>query len=378
MGGLQREFRLEPKHWTQEAVSALETWSWEMNNGDFKRRGGLRASAASVPPPRAPSKKLKQWLRLGIPDSSKRQVWAAASGARALCGTSPDATYSAWHAALGAWHLRCLRAAFGPRGPPACFAREMSELGAPLFAEAAVKPPRSCPEAAEMEGGLGLGQPAYSASRASLEAFVPFISVLSTAGVTAALRTLWVLRTLHPFSECSFCPLIPVLVCLALLFCEEPETLAIASSVLQRSSAERRWNPNRLYLATSLDQANRAARHLVLVLRRHEKSLLRHLEVSLAVDIHEHAACWLADGLASAGLPLRYLLRLHSVLFVEGSKVFVRACLALVRARKVELKACRTIDEANAILKQLGSFLSDDGEGRDALINSAYKALLVN
>eukprot|EP00928_Gymnodinium_smaydae_P063147 TRINITY_DN46819_c0_g1_i1.p1 TRINITY_DN46819_c0_g1~~TRINITY_DN46819_c0_g1_i1.p1 ORF type:complete len:629 (+),score=50.79 TRINITY_DN46819_c0_g1_i1:112-1998(+) len=263
----------------------------------------------------------KTWLWRGVPDHWKELVWAAACGARSVGVGGAAKLYD-----------RRLLAAFGEH-VPSRFER--------------------CPT---------FGEESHTHSvKQNFTQCVPFYDLLNEEGWHAAARILWCISQ-EWGSQIEFCPVLPVLVCLLLVFCSsEGAAYAIVESVLahaeqdllKRESTDS-WGQHFgdlipfPYLPLSREEWGGVAKRAVALIAQHMPAEVDHLR-ALDMDLEEIVLLSLQDGLAWR-LPFRAVCRMYGVFLAKGSEVFVQHLVALWLHMRRELGEAPSREVATTLL----------------------------
>jgi len=168
----------------------------------------------------------------------------------------------------------------------------------------------------------------------------------------------------------EFCPFLPNLFATLLGFFSEAETMLIVSRMLQEV-VDDAHNPNPKLLLR-LEVMNKQAKLFIREGRKRQnvEEAFKHLE-HLDVDLHAAAVFLLHDGLAHT-LPFRALCRVVGSTLVEGNGAILRYGMALVKLRTPDILKCRSKEEAEAMLRSLGSSLANEPHAIDGLTKVAY------
>eukprot|EP00727_Mastigamoeba_balamuthi_P001506 m51a1_g11352 hypothetical protein (1051) ;mRNA; r:15935-22059 len=238
-------------------------------------------NAAAVPdsPARA-SRVLKALIRRGVPDSLRRVVWAAVTGARGSLDSAPRL------------YDRDIRSTFGHRGPPKFIASP------PLF------------------GGV----------------FAPSSHFVSSNAVDAAKRILCTIAS--TVSSVGYCPRIPDLLLALLGFMPEKEAYVTMLEVLKRSESDRRWNMDSRGLSVACCTFDALLARQMPALHKKGKEV--------GVKWFELAHQWFARMFVDT-LPYSIVLRVVDCYLNEGTKIFYRVGLALLRNARQALLAPRGV-----------------------------------
>jgi len=305
-------------------------------------------------------------LRQGVPDRWKAFAWLHASGATSLARDLGAGGIDE----LRPWYERQVAGTFGEDLAPKAFA-EGPAGRAPLFDGRATLP-----------GGID-GLDEFMKPSATLESAWPaLVGTLTSAGVSAAKRILWVLNWLW-HGQARLCPWVAPLVLMLLLFCEEHEVCAALHCTMQRAVQvpERAAGDQpraRAFLFTD-DRDLHSGTHQFLSLAKAcggapARALARL--TALGVDLPALVAGLLQDCLASR-LPPRVFLRLVGPLLCEGWKAPARVLLALLSNAAPFITQC---PDAAAALRMLGckTFATPTrgGAALDTLMREAFEARL--
>jgi len=238
----------------------------------------------------------------GTPDAWKAVVWTA------VCGGGGGGSTPKFSRAVAERYERALANAFGDRVPRA-FER--------------------CPS---FDGGRG---------KAALQ------------------RLLWCCSQLWS-SQLEFCPVLPVVCVLLLVFCEsEAAAYSVVSALItkavddwSRRDFAKDWEKDLLspfpVLPLSLRHWAEVASRVVRLLDFVMPDACKHLR-SLGVDLEDVTMRALSDGLASQ-LPFRAVCRAYGAFLAEGMEVFVRWLVVLWRRRRKRLLACVDREDAVRVL----------------------------
>eukprot|EP00929_Paragymnodinium_shiwhaense_P041730 TRINITY_DN21673_c0_g1_i1.p1 TRINITY_DN21673_c0_g1~~TRINITY_DN21673_c0_g1_i1.p1 ORF type:complete len:657 (+),score=121.86 TRINITY_DN21673_c0_g1_i1:61-2031(+) len=257
---------------------------------------------------------LRLWM--GVPDNLKTRVWTAFSGVSE--GASPVKTQEA----AEEHYERALRNTFGEQVPK-------SFDQCPTF-WGAVK----------------------GASRRDLVGSVPFIDLLSKKGLTAAHRILWCLSERNGH-DVEYCPVIPVLVCLLLVFLPTEALVYRVVDVLLTRAAEAVEDTRRrhafLFLPLTRAQWNKCGRRVVKLAESQMPDDEMQRLKEMGVDLHEVAVRGLEQSLAWQ-LPFRALCRAYGSFISEGVEVFARYLVALWINRQRKLWDAHDKEAAEGLL----------------------------
>jgi len=270
----------------------------------------------------------------GVPDALKKLIWPLAIGAaESFEGKTinPDEIYK-----------RLLARAFGDIVP------DIFKGKVPTFAN----------------GMRGIKRPLL------LDDVVTHLHVLNNDGKTALKRLLWCVSLLHTDSEVDYCPMLPNLIGVLLVFFQEAQAMVIVEQLFDlRKKTSHNQLPSIILDRDSLDKQAK-----LFVKEAKKKSAapvaMAHLE-QLGVNLEDMAARILEDGLASK-LPLRHFCRVVGCLLAGGSESILRYGIALLLDGTDDILKCDTAGEARMMLGELGRGLSYDPDTLDRLTKVAF------
>lgn len=209
----------------------------------------------------------------------------------------------------------------------------------------------------------------------ALNTVVSHLWLLTRDGEHALRRLLWVTQlTCH---SAEFCPFLPNLFAVLLVFFDESETMFIVSQLLREAENDQNHdtsqNPR---IILNLVLLHKQAKILVKEGRRrgHIPEALDHLE-RLGIDVHAAATRLLQDGLARA-LTFRCFCRMVGSFLAEGSEAVLRYALALIKVQTPKILACKDKAEAERLWPMLGRDMGDGPDAVDGLTKAAYSLAL--
>ncbi|OEH74740.1 tld domain-containing protein [Cyclospora cayetanensis] len=191
-----------------------------------------------------------------------------------------------------------------------------------------------------------------------LEDVTDFSRLLNGSGQAAARRLLWALFGFFR-GGLEFCPIIPHLACILLLYMSETAAFTVLYCFVKKAQDTAKQLPHQrilhrldhivirrmdfIWLVTSVVEAIRFKFPRLFLHMRH-----------LRVDIPAWAARGLQDGFSRL-LPFDFVLRIMSTLLFEGSLALCKFSLALVQLLEPELMACDTTEAAECVLYRCSS-----------------------
>uniref|UniRef100_A0A0G4HQ49 Oxidation resistance protein 1 n=1 Tax=Chromera velia CCMP2878 TaxID=1169474 RepID=A0A0G4HQ49_9ALVE len=222
-----------------------------------------------------------------------------------------------------------------------------------------------------------------------LEQRAPFAGLLSEEGRNAAKRILWCVNS---SMRIQFCPVLPHLVCILLVYLSEGETFAVVKQILsdpESSPGGSAGAPRTKSGLLGVDPGgeSRLQKRKVFKDRREFAQVVRHVEKvarltgvrkvwdhldDLGVDVRGWSAHLLQQGLASH-LSLAASLRILGAFLAEGVETLVRYLLGLLLCFEGSLLACRSAQAAEQLLDSLGTMPSLP---LDSLTEKAYELKL--
>jgi len=187
---------------------------------------------------------------------------------------------------------------------------------------------------------------------------------LSTKGEEVAKR---ILMALYEKWHMDYCPQLPDMVCVLLLFLGEIDTYICIHNLLERSRKNSRWNSSKSISYIPIGKADSLVfvRTFLDVVKERLPMVYRSL-VEFARDIEEVEVLfltWFERSFVNV-LPLRYVIRIMDCYFVEGIKVYYRVALSLLKNFRTHiLDACTSkkrgdisiADLMEECLEELGS-----------------------
>jgi len=202
---------------------------------------------------------------------------------------------------------------------------------------------------------------------------IPHWALLTDQGQSALRRCLWCITLLH--SNVEYCPMLPNLLTVLLVFFEESEAMVILEKVLSVALADQTDSSNPVMVLTT-DELNRQAKMLLAEARKPHGSreVIVHLE-ELGLDVPALLIRLLQDGLAAA-LPFRALCRVYGAFLFEGSVALLHYALAVLKLTAPEVLKSKTSEEAFAALTRLRTWLGSDPQEVDRLTKTAFAAAL--
>lgn len=269
-------------------------------------------------------------VRRGVPDGLKRVIWPLAVGAGGdFASGRCEAAYKS-----------VLSRAFGDAVP------DGFEGTIPTFSNA-------------IEG---------AAEAPDLNAVAPNAILLSEKGYAALCRLLWCTTLVH--SRVEYCPFLPNLITVLLVFFEEAEVMRIVDSMLVHAASETGVLHPTMILTP--DMLNRQTKLFLREAKRPHgvPDLLVHLEKA-GLDLPTLALHMLPDGLARL-LPLRALCRVYGAVLAEGSLVILHYALALLKHAASSILECQTMEDVLAALKRVGDSITDEPTVLDSLTKTAF------
>jgi len=267
-------------------------------------------------------------MRQGVPDGLKYLLWSLAAG---VYKQLPDAT---------SLYDRSLALAFGEIVP------HEFKGPVPTFSGDEVEP-------------------------RPLEEVAPVAELLTEDGGFALSRLLWCARLLH--AKLDFCPILPNLMAVLLLFFNEAETGVIVDKLLTK--AEETRGADFPSLVTTVAYHDKQVR-LVQKEGAHidgAMQALKHLETMGASD---SVLGWMMhDGFAHI-LPFRALCRIYGSLIAEGTETVVRYGLAILKLASGVILQCKDEEGVKRDLKSFLATLDQDHAQLDELMKGAFAARL--
>lgn len=173
-------------------------------------------------------------------------------------------------------------------------------------------------------------------------------ALLSEKGVEALKRVLWAVNEAYP--NVRYCPMLPCVAALSLLFLSESEAYLLVSALITHSEP---LTPNphlHWHFLFSQTQYQRFYRTVSLFLRSKEPKLLYAWErngVDAAAVVEE-----LIGGCYLNTLHWNTLSRLHCCYLSEGVRVFIRFTLGVFKKLKVELQDLTSTKDVLAVISQ--------------------------
>uniref|UniRef100_A0A0G4FUY3 TLDc domain-containing protein n=1 Tax=Chromera velia CCMP2878 TaxID=1169474 RepID=A0A0G4FUY3_9ALVE len=209
------------------------------------------------------------------------------------------------------------------------------------------------------DSGQFLSSP-HSRAVYSLEEVTPLHIVLNEKGRSAAKRILWCLSQL--FSELEFCPLLPHLVCLLLVFLDEAEAYTVLHCLIRqtiREIAQDVWKNPRPLLIIKREAFMDFVAFAVDQMTSQVYRVSAKLE-ALGVDRAALAARLCQDCLAWS-LSFDALSVIFGSLLFEGPRVIYRYVLALLKCSEERIVLCRSLDSITRELHKLGKHVGWNG-----------------
>merc|ERR1719313_525515 len=180
-----------------------------------------------------------------------------------------------------------------------------------------------------------------------LDSVVMNMEFLKPEGKTALKRLLWCTTLLRP--EIQYCPLLPNLFCILLIWFTEAETMMMVDKLFDEMD-EDSSNPR---LVFNVDMHNVQAQQFLQLARNAPgvSQVIAHLE-KLQVDVPTQVVMMLRDGLAHQ-LPLRALVRVYGSFLTEGAEVITRYALALMKTNQQVILKTTTKQAAVDLLMKI-------------------------
>eukprot|EP00922_Rhytidocystis_sp_ex-Travisia-forbesii_P005004 GHVS01007312.1.p1 GENE.GHVS01007312.1~~GHVS01007312.1.p1 ORF type:complete len:1022 (-),score=175.44 GHVS01007312.1:1100-4165(-) len=264
------------------------------------------------------------------------------------------------------------RLAVPPRSPQLCASYD-AQLSPP--ARCPLSPPfrpsaaERCRKSSEGEGrrasddGRGRGQVVADEARRvvsmskprradvyQLEDVTDFHALLNIRGREAVKRLLWVINNLYGY-DVEFCPVLPHLCCILLVYMTEQEAFAVLHSLIKSAVSRIKSDDPRPFMTYKRKDFVRFVRVIMTGAAQRLTKVYNHL-TNLKVDMAAWIARTVQDGFART-LPLDYVLRVYGGFLFEGSKTFFRYSLAILKLLEGQLLACSTRSAAEGLLYDL-------------------------
>mmetsp|Transcript_17579 Transcript_17579/g.31728 ORF Transcript_17579/g.31728 Transcript_17579/m.31728 type:complete len:809 (+) Transcript_17579:28-2454(+) len=204
-----------------------------------------------------------------------------------------------------------------------------------------------------------------------VEEVAPLSQILTEDGVEALSRLLWCARLLH--AKLDFCPILPNLLAMLLLFFTEAEAGVIISKILVK--AEQTTTEDFPSLATSIIFQEKQVKLVHREAAHVEGAALavKHLDT---LEIFDAVVRWLLfDGFAQV-LPFRALCRVYGCLIAEGTEILVRFCLSILQIGASRIQASSTEQGVKDSLIQCFAKLDTDHVGLEELVKAAFAVRL--
>lgn len=186
---------------------------------------------------------------------------------------------------------------------------------------------------------------------------------LSEHGLTAVKRLLWCVNATFP--DIEFCPLLPNLLCICLLYLTEADTFVLVTCLVKAARRAAGDHDEMLFMPYRRTEYVRFVKFVVAVASKCVPKLMQHL-ASLQVDVAAWMAKIMADGLVRT-VSFDALLRIYGSFLFEGVKVIQRYCLAILKINEHRLLRCTSKTEA------IDTLYSTKDHVRPSQINSLTK-----
>eukprot|EP00743_Colponemidia_sp_Colp-15_P005397 GILK01005799.1.p1 GENE.GILK01005799.1~~GILK01005799.1.p1 ORF type:complete len:571 (-),score=82.39 GILK01005799.1:179-1648(-) len=250
------------------------------------------------------TQRIKLLVRRGVPCDKKAEVWTHLSGAYYRLQQNPN------------FYQQVLADVFGARVPDKFYRK------VPTFSLA----PDAVPT--------------------SFEQVVPK-HMLTQQGIKSAQRILWTINMYHP--EIEYCPAIPRILSLLLLYLTESEAFTVLHELLERSRLQQNEGSTRWHLALTMKQSLTFTIVFKRLIYERWPAMGKHLD-SLGFDIVPFFLPWF-ETLFFDAVPLHVILCLMGVFLSEGNKIMIRLGLALFKQNKKAVMLARSSDEVSSLLR---------------------------
>ncbi|PFH37153.1 hypothetical protein BESB_036110 [Besnoitia besnoiti] len=265
------------------------------------------------------------------------------------------------------------RPAASPQGPPGLLASRSPESGK-LSASVVSASPIWLTLQGARPGASGVSADANNEYRRQLkkgdvyelEDVTEFHVLLTEEGKEKARRLLWCLNALHGAIE--FCPVLPPLACVLLLYFEEDATYVILHCLLKAAVQKERNNHDAPFMPFRRKDFVRFVKVITATISHRLPRLYAHLR-SLTIDVAAWVARGVQDGFARM-LPFDFVLRIYGAFLYEGANVFYRHCVALLKLLEPSLLACTNYEAAEDVLYNCGD---DPAVTLSGLSKTAYR-----
>mmetsp|Transcript_32303 Transcript_32303/g.71492 ORF Transcript_32303/g.71492 Transcript_32303/m.71492 type:complete len:802 (-) Transcript_32303:62-2467(-) len=204
-----------------------------------------------------------------------------------------------------------------------------------------------------------------------VEEVAPLSQILSEDGTEALSRLLWCARLLH--AKLDFCPVLPNLLAMLLLFFTEAETGVILNKIMTKAE-ETITNDfpslvtTLLYQEKQVKLVQREAAHVV-----GADLVMKHLD---SLELSDSIIRWLLfDGFAQV-LPFRALCRVYGSLIAEGTEILVRFCLSILQLGASKIQTCNTEKGVKDSLIQHFEGLDKDHTKLEEVVKAAFAVRL--
>ncbi|KFG62346.1 TLD protein [Toxoplasma gondii RUB] len=182
-----------------------------------------------------------------------------------------------------------------------------------------------------------------------VEDVTDFHVLLTESGKEKARRLLWCLNALHGTVE--FCPVLPPLTCVLLLYFDEDVAYLILHCLLKKAVQRERSHEPPLVPMKRKDFV-RFVKIVTATIAQRLPRLYSHLR-SLTIDLAAWVARGVQDGFARM-LPFDFVLRIYGAFLFEGANVFYRYCVALLKLLEPSLLNCADHESAEDVLYNCG------------------------
>ncbi|CBZ54687.1 putative TLD domain-containing protein [Neospora caninum Liverpool] len=207
--------------------------------------------------------------------------------------------------------------------------------------------------------GAGAGAPDHGAEYRrqlkkadvyEVEDVTDFHLLLTEKGKEKARRLLWCLNALHGAVE--FCPVLPPLTCVLLLYFDEDVAYVILHCLLKKAVQRERSSNDSPFMPVKRKDFVRFVKLITATIAQRLPRLYTHLR-SLTIDVAAWVARGVQDGFARM-LPFDFVLRIYGAFLFEGANVFFRHCVALLKLLEPSLLNCTDHEAAEDVLYNCG------------------------
>ncbi|KEP63886.1 UNVERIFIED_CONTAM: TLD protein [Hammondia hammondi] len=203
--------------------------------------------------------------------------------------------------------------------------------------------------AASGEQGMEYRRRLKKADVYEVEDVTDFHLLLTESGKEKARRLLWCLNALHGTVE--FCPVLPPLTCVLLLYFDEDVAYLILHCLLKKAVQRERSHEPPFVLMKRKDFV-RFVKIVTATIAQRLPRLYSHLR-SLTIDVAAWVARGVQDGFARM-LPFDFVLRIYGAFLFEGANVFFRHSVALLKLLEPSLLNCADHESAEDVLYNCG------------------------